>query len=218
MPAYSSRRHKVGGGAQEPTQRRSPLCPQQPFPKTAERTPQTGLSHLLLQFIQPLPHGDELRHLRLVVFLSEPPVSLMVHPLWLLGKRLRHVSAPSEPLPDSLRPAKSTVHLVLPLALVDEVVAMAAQEVAPRSVQNRNPAAAARSRTDKPRPLPSEVARRPGQGARAPLHLPILRLDRFGAGMSGSLAAVSRCLAPHSGWSRFLFLLATSAMRTNAPA
>ena len=40
---------------------------------------------------------------------------------------------------------------------------MATQEVAPSSVQNRNPPAAARSGTDEPSPLPSEVARRPGK-------------------------------------------------------
>src|SRR5215211_7870166 len=88
----------------------------------------------------------------------------MVHPLRSLREELRHVRAPSESLPDGLCFAKSTVHLVLSLALVDQIVAMTAQEVAPWSVQKCNPPATTSSRTDKPRPLPSEVARRPAQG------------------------------------------------------
>jgi hypothetical protein len=83
---------------------------------------------------------------------------------WASPGRLRHVRVPSEALPDRLCPAKSTVHLVLPLALVDEIVAITAQEVAPRPVQNRNPAAAPGSRTDEPGPLSTEVASRPAQG------------------------------------------------------
>src|SRR5687768_9166382 len=108
-------------------------------PKNCRTNPSRALSYLLLELIQPLPHADELRHLRLVVFLSEPPVSLMVHPLGPLREGLRHVSASSETLPNRLGPAKSTVHLVLPLALVDEVVAMTAQEVASQTVKESYP-------------------------------------------------------------------------------
>src|SRR5215218_10253543 len=88
----------------------------------------------------------------------------MVHPLRLLWERLHHVRAAAETLPDRLRPAKSTVHPVFPLALIGEVVAVAAQEVAPRSVQDRNPSAASCTWTDEPEPLSTEVARRPAQG------------------------------------------------------
>src|SRR5215203_2369976 len=88
----------------------------------------------------------------------------MVHPLGPLRERLRHVRAPSKALPYRLRPAKSTMHLVLPLALVDEIVAMAALEVPPWTVEDSNPLAASRSGTDKPRPLPTEVARGPVEG------------------------------------------------------
>ncbi len=58
---------------------------------------------------------------------------------------------------------KCPIHPVVPLALVDEIVAVAAQEVAPRSVQDRNPPAAVRSGADEPGPLSSEVARSPGE-------------------------------------------------------
>ena len=119
--------------------------------------PSSRLSCLLLHPVQPFPHVCELRHLRLVVLLSEPPVSLMVHPLGPLRKWLHHVRAPSEPLLDGLCPAKSAGHLVLPLALVDQIVAMTAQEVAPRSVKECYPPAATRTWTDKPGPLPAEV-------------------------------------------------------------
>jgi hypothetical protein len=72
----------------------------------------------------------------------------------------------------ALRPAKSTVHLVLPLALGDEIVAMTAQEGASWPIQDRKPPAPTGSRTDEPRPLPSEVARRPAQGHGLPYIFP----------------------------------------------
>src|SRR5215207_941070 len=159
MPAYSLRYPIVGRGCARTDLATMALCP-----KTAEQTPQARLSHLLLHLVQPLPHSGKLRHLRLVVFLSEPPVSLMVHSLGPLREGLSHVRAPSEPLPNRLRPAKSTVHLVFALAFVTEVVAVAAQEILPRPVQHSYPPAAARSRADEPRPLASEVARCPGKG------------------------------------------------------
>src|SRR5215208_436029 len=95
---------------------------------------------------------------------EQPHVGVVVHPFGLLRERLRHVRTTTEPLPYRLRPAKSTVHLVLPLALVGEVVAVAAQEILPQPVQHSHPPAAARSRADEPGPLSSEVARRPAQG------------------------------------------------------
>src|SRR5215211_5919550 len=68
-------------------------------PKTAEQTPQAGLSYLLLQPVQPLPHADKLLHIRLVVLQPEPFVGPPVHPLGLLGERLRHVRTTAESLP-----------------------------------------------------------------------------------------------------------------------
>src|SRR5215204_1897320 len=121
------------------------------IPKTAERTPQARLSHLLLELIQPLPHTCELFHLRLMMPPPQPLVGPPVHPFGLLRERYRHVRTPSEPLPDVLRPAKSTAHLVLPLALVDQIVAMTAQEIAPRSVKDGHPPAASRAGADEPR-------------------------------------------------------------------
>src|SRR5215207_2633246 len=167
MPAYSLRYPIVGRGCARTDLATMALCP-----KTAEQTPQARLSHLLLHLVQPLPHSGKLLHLRLVVFLSEPPVSLMVHSLGPLREGLSHVRAPSKALPDRLRPAKSTVHRVLSLALVNQVVAMTAQEVAPRSVQDGHPPTASGSGTDKPRPLPSEVAGRPSKFYRLPDILP----------------------------------------------
>src|SRR5215204_857385 len=93
----------------------------------------------------------------------QPLVGPPVHSLGLLGEGLSHVRAPSEPLPNRLCPAKSTVHPVLPLALVDQIVAMTAQEVAPRPVKECYSSAASCARTDKPWPLSSEGARRPAQ-------------------------------------------------------
>src|ERR671933_3019767 len=96
-----------------------------------------------------------------------PPMPLVgppMHPLRPLREGLHHVRATSETLPDGLRLVQSPVHLVVPLALVDEVVAMAAQEVAPWPVQDRDSPAASCSGTDEPRPLSPEVARRPDQG------------------------------------------------------
>src|SRR5215203_4851706 len=93
-----------------------------------------------------------------------PPVALVgspVHSFGLLWEWLCHVRAPSKPLPDGLRLVKSPGHCVIPLALVNKLVAMSAQEVAPRSVKECYPPATSRSGTDKPRPLPTEVARRP---------------------------------------------------------
>src|SRR5215208_377826 len=101
-----------------------------------------------------------------MVLPPEPLVGLPVHPLGLLREWLHHVRAPSETLPDGLRLVEGSVHLVIPLALVDEIVAVTTQEVAPRSVKESYPPAASRARTDEPRPLPSEVARSPAQGHR----------------------------------------------------
>src|SRR5918995_1707517 len=96
----------------------------------------------------------------------------MVHLLGPLWEGLRHVCAHTEPLPDRLCPAKGTCHLVLPLAIVDEIVAMAAQEIASWSVEHSHPPAASRSRTDEPRPLSNEVARRPSKVYRLPYVFP----------------------------------------------
>src|SRR5829696_3466183 len=87
-----------------------------------------------------------------------------MHPLGLLREWLHHVRAAAEPLPNRLRPAKSTVHPLLPLTLVDEPVAMTAQEVAPRPVQDRYRPSASLSGTDEPWPLSTEVARSPVKG------------------------------------------------------
>src|SRR5215208_13850 len=67
-------------------------------------------------------------------------------------------------LTDCLRLVERPVHHVILLALVDELVAMTTQEVAPRSVQDCHPAATSRSRTDKSRPLSTEVAGSPVKG------------------------------------------------------
>ncbi len=132
--------------------------------KTAEQTPQVALSYLPLRLNYPLPHADKLLHLRLVVLPPEPLIGPPAHPLGLLRERLRHVRAPSEPPADVLCPVQSSVHPIIPLALVREVVAVSTQEVVPRSVKDCHPPAASGSGTDESRPLPSEVARRPGQG------------------------------------------------------
>ena len=58
---------------------------------------------------------------------------------------------------------QNPVYSVIPLALINEIVAVPAQEVAPRSVKERNPLAASRSRADKLGPLSPEVAGRPGK-------------------------------------------------------
>src|SRR5215208_8156329 len=87
----------------------------------------------------------------------------MVHPHGPLREGLHHVRAAAEPLPNRLRPAKGAIHLVLPLVLVDQIVAMTAQEVAPRSVKECYSSAASCARTDKPWLLSSEGARRPAQ-------------------------------------------------------
>src|SRR5215210_7538848 len=91
----------------------------------------------------------------------EPLVSAPVHPLGLLREGLRHVRAPSEPLPNRLRPAKCTAHRVLPLTLVDQVVAMTAQEILSQPVQHSHLPTAARARTDEPRSLSTKVAGSP---------------------------------------------------------
>src|SRR5829696_1997637 len=94
----------------------------------------------------------------------QPLVGAPVHPLGLLRERLRHVRATSEPFSDGLRLVKCPVHLIVPLALVDQSVAMAAQEVAPRPVQDCHPPAACRSGADEPRTLSTEVAGGPLEG------------------------------------------------------
>src|SRR5215203_4995869 len=66
--------------------------------------PSVGATQVFLHPVYPRLHACQLLHLRLVVFLSEPPVSLMMHPLGPLWEGLRHVRTPSEPLPDRLRP------------------------------------------------------------------------------------------------------------------
>src|SRR5215208_2630383 len=97
--------------------------------KLPNKPPNRTLTQLPLHPVQPLPHTGKLLHLGLVVLPEHPHVGVMVHSLGSLRERLHHVSAAAEPLPDCLRPAKSTVHLVLPLALVDKIVAMTAQEI-----------------------------------------------------------------------------------------
>lgn len=86
-------------------------------------------------------------------------------PFGLLRKRERHVRAAAEPLPYGLRLVQGPVHPVIPPALVGEVIAMPAQEVFPRPVEDGHPPAAHLpvhySRADEPRPLSSEVARSP---------------------------------------------------------
>jgi hypothetical protein len=81
-------------------------------------------------------------HLRLVMLPQQLHVGVVVHPLWSLGKWLHHVRASTELLSDLLRPSESPVTLLLALALVAQVVAVAAQEVLPRPVQLRHPPAA----------------------------------------------------------------------------
>ncbi len=85
----------------------------------------------------------------------------MVHPLGLLWEWLRYVRAPSKALPYGLRFVECSLYRVIPLALISQVITVATQEVAPRTIQKRNPAAASRTRTNEPRPLSTEVARRP---------------------------------------------------------
>jgi hypothetical protein len=85
----------------------------------------------------------------------------VVHLLGLLRKRLHHVRATTESLPDLLRPVQIPVHLVVPLALLGKVVAVAAQEILARRVQHRRPPTASCTGACEPRPLPAEVARRP---------------------------------------------------------
>src|SRR5215211_6660703 len=93
----------------------------------------------------------------------EPLIGPPVHPLGLLREWLHHVSAPSEALPNGLRLVERPVHRVLPLTLVDQIVATAAQEVLPWPVKESHPPVASRTWTDKPRPLSTEVAGRPGK-------------------------------------------------------
>ena len=66
----------------------------------------------------------------------------------LLRERLRHVRAATQALPYLLHLTQGTVRLGLALAFVTEIVAVAAQEVASRPVQNRDPPAASRSGTE----------------------------------------------------------------------
>src|SRR3712207_5097580 len=85
-----------------------------------------SLTQLPLQLVQPFPRTSEVFHLGLVMFPEQPHVSFVVHPLGLLRKRLPHVRAAAETLPDLLRPSQGSKRLVLALALVAEVVAVAA--------------------------------------------------------------------------------------------
>ena len=78
-----------------------------------------------------------------------------------------------EALPYLLCSPEGTVRLTLPLALVAKVVALAAQEIVPRPVKDRNPPAAARSGTDEPGPLSSKVACSPLKRHRLPHVLPV---------------------------------------------
>src|SRR5215211_2401161 len=108
-----------------------------------------------------------------MVLPPEPLVGSPAHPLGLPRERLRHVRAAAKAPADVLCPVQSPVHLVIPLALVAEIVAVSAQKVSPRSVQDSDPSAAPRSGTDEPRPLSSEVAGRPGKLYRLPDVLPL---------------------------------------------
>src|SRR4051794_9755476 len=78
-------------------------------------------------------------HLRLVVLPEQLHVGVVVHPFWPLWKRLHHVRAPTELLSNLLRPSESPVPLVLALALVAKIVAVSAQEILSRPVQDRHP-------------------------------------------------------------------------------
>src|SRR5215216_1294917 len=105
-------------------------------------------------------------HLGLVVLPEEPHVGVLVHPLGPLRERLHHVWTPAQLLPYLPRPPQGPVVLVLALALVAQVVAVAAQEVLPRPVQDRHSPAARTPRTDEPGALSPEVARTPLEGDR----------------------------------------------------
>jgi len=59
----------------------------------------------------------------------------------------RHICAAAQALSNFLCPVQSPVHLAIPLAFVDKIVAMAAQEVAPRPVEDDHPPTASSSGT-----------------------------------------------------------------------
>jgi hypothetical protein len=77
--------------------------------------------------------------------------------------KFQHVGAAPEALPYLPRPPQGPVLLVLALALVAKVVAVAAQEILPRPVQDRHPPAVRYPGADEPGTLSPEVARRPLQ-------------------------------------------------------
>ena len=61
---------------------------------------------------------------------------------WASPGMLHHIRAAPEVRPDLLSPPQGPVHLVLALALVAKVVAVPAQEILTRPVQDRLPPAA----------------------------------------------------------------------------
>jgi hypothetical protein len=87
-----------------------------------------------------------------------------VHLLGLLRERLHHVCTGAEPLPYPLGPPQGSMRLVLALTLVAEVVAVAAQEIPSRSVQDGDPPTAVRSGADEPWPLSAKVTGGPVKG------------------------------------------------------
>src|SRR5215210_1784388 len=98
---------------------------------------------------------------------AQPHVGIEVHSLWLLRERLQHVGTTPETRPYLLCPSESTGLPVLSLALVAQVIAVSAQKILPRPVQNRHPPATRNlvnhAGADEPGPLSPEVARRPLQ-------------------------------------------------------
>src|SRR5215216_3693527 len=111
--------------------------------------------------------------LGLVVLPEQPHIGIVVHPLWPLGERLHHVGTAPETFPDLLCAPQGPVLLILALALVAEVVAVPAQEILPRPVQDRHSPAALRPGTDEPGTLSPEVAQCPLQWYRLLNFLPL---------------------------------------------
>jgi hypothetical protein len=156
MPAYSSRCNALGRGSRELTRRRPPSCFSRylqncrtnPSSKAILPSFPVYLATLAYREVAPSPPRDA-STTAAHRFASASP--------WAYQERLHHVRAPSKTLPDGLRLVKGMGHRVIPLALVDKIVAMPAQEVASRPIQNRNPPAASRARTDKLRLLPPKL-------------------------------------------------------------
>jgi len=108
-----------------------------------------------------------------IVLVLQSFISVPLHSLRLVREALGHVSSSAEPQANPLRAPQGSVVGLFPLALIDELIAVATGENA-ATVENAHSPAAAAGRTKKPCSLTPVMTRGADKLYSAPLPLPLV--------------------------------------------